>query len=323
MKKIYSVFLYSDPSEYELLVAKVSTEQKYVESWIIVESNHSFKGRKKEFTLTQRISADSRLSSYRDQIHIIENRENFLETVEDLFKARALHALEGQSRKILNQNYKFYERKHREKKFFKVERMTRDLAIDLLLEISKGRGWAFICDVDEILTIPKHEIGRWHEVLSSGEKFLRFRRFRYVFDFDNLDGQFRTCPLVDISLLRDKKAYRISEFRERQDGIFHERFLKIVEFSYCLSLDGIKIKLNDFSHVAPPNSEIEKALLLNHSLRYPDDPETNVNWLRKVSVVTETHPEYIVEFQETLMTGVINKNYLNERKLWYPELFSN
>ena len=323
MRKIYSVFLYSDPSEYELLVAKVSTEQDYVESWIIVESDHSFKGRKKEFTLKQRISSDSRLSSYRDQIHIIENRENFLEKVAEPVKAKILHALESKSRHLLNQNYKFYERKHTEKKFFKVERMTRDLAIDLLLEVSKGRGWAFICDVDEILTISKHDIGRWHGVLSNGEKFVRLRRFRYVFDFDNLDGQFRTCPLVDISLLRDKETYKISEFRERQDGIFHENFLKVVEFSYCLSLDGIKIKLNDFSHVSPPNSEIEKALLLNHSLRYPEDPRTNVNWLTKVPVVTETHPEYIVEFQDKLMTGVVNKNYLNERKLFYPDLFSD
>lgn len=321
MSKIYSVFLYSDPTEYELLVAKVSTEQNYVESWIVVESNHSFKGRKKEFTLTQQISTDKRLSSHRARIYIIENRENFLEIIAVPFKSKVMHALESKSRHLLNQNYKFYERKHREKKFFEVERMTRDLAIDLLLEVSKGQGWAFICDVDEILTIPKHDSGHWQEILSRGEKFLRLRRFRYVFDFDNLDGQFRTCPLVDISLLRNKENFKISEFRERQDGIIYEKFLKIVEFSYCLSLEGVQIKLRDFSHEAPPNSEIEKALLLNHSLRYPDDPKTNVNWLTKVPIVTETHPDYVVEFQEKLMTGVINKNYLDERKLAYPELF--
>jgi len=323
VKKIYSVFLYSDPTEYELLVAKVSTEQEFVEAWIIVESDHSFKGRKKELTLSLQVSKDLRLSQLRDRIHIIENKKNFLDEISETAKSRMIYILESKSRYLLSQSYELYERKYKEKQFFKVERMTRDLATDLLLNLSGGEGWAFICDVDEILIIPKVDHNAWRQVLNGTEKFLKFRRIRYIFDFDNLDSQFRTCPLVDVSLLRDRTNYKISEFRERQDGIYYEEILRVIEFSYCLSLEGILNKLRDFSHVAPPHSEIEKALLLNHSLRYPDDPKTNINWLTKVTINLDTHPEYVVEFQDKLLTGSVNENYIYERKRQYPSLFGN
>jgi hypothetical protein len=322
VRQLYSVFLYSDPTEFELFVGKILTESEIVDHWIVVESCFSFKGRHKAFTLSNLMENEPRIKNFVNRIHLILNEDNFLDEYIVSTKQKTLHNLEATTRKVLNQNLSLFERKWTERAFFYVERRTRDLATDLLLTLSAGEGWVFISDVDEYLerNILADELQ--HSLVDRYRtKFFKIRRTRYVFDFDNLDYQFRTCPIVDISLIAKRDQYRISEFRERQDAVFVEGVFKVTEFSYCLSRGGILTKLQDFSHEAPPVREIENALRLNHCLRYPDDPKTNITWLQKVKPNNISHPKYVLDNLESLRTGVINVNYTELRKSDYPHLF--
>jgi len=268
------------------------------------------------------MNVEPRLEKYVGKIHLIQNEENFLDDFVISARQKIFHNLEAASRKILNQNFSLFDRKWTERAFFYVERRTRDLATALLLKLSGGKGWVFVGDVDEYLEgssqageLQKHPLGL------SGSKFFKIKRTRFVFDFDNLDYQFRTCPIVDVGLIAMRTKYRISEFRERQDAVFVEGIFKVTEFSYCLSRDGILTKLRDFSHQTPPVEEIENAFRLNHSLRYPDDPKSNVNWLRRVNLSHATHPMYVLDNIQNLKTNVINANYEEIRKIDYPDLF--
>ncbi len=322
MSQLYSVFLYSDPTEFELFVGKILTESEVVDHWIVVESCFSFKGRHKAFSLRKLIEDESRIKNFVSRIHLIQNEVNFLEEYIVSAKQRTLHSFEATARKILNQSHSLFERKWTERAFFYVERRTRDLATDLLLTLSAGNGWVFISDVDEYLEsdFPVEEL--WDSLLEKYRtNFFKIRRTRYVFDYDNLDYQFRTCPIVNISLIAKREQFRISEFRERQDAVFVEGVFKVTEFSYCLSREGILTKLQDFSHEAPPVKEIENALRLNHSFRYSDDPKTNINWLQKIKPNKISHPKYVLDNLESLRTGVVNSNYAELRMRDYPHLF--
>lgn len=324
MQGIYSVFLFSDVSEYELFVGKILTEESIVDSWVVVESEYSFKGRRKILNLRELIKKDKRMEMYQNRVHVIENTRNILNEVSVSYRERLFYEMEKVSRQFARKNTQLFIRKFKERSFFQVERISRDLATEVLLEVSGGKGWAFISDVDEFLDISGSEARTvLYSALKRGNRFITIRRHRFVFDFDNFDPQFRTCPIVDISLFTKKSGMTISEFRERQDGIFSQEVAPVKEFSYCLSLQGILIKLQDFAHVAPPENQVHRSLYLNHHLRYPEDDIKNIKWLQKIPFRDTTHPKYVLENAQLLVTGIVNQNYEEVRKAEMPHLFGS
>lgn len=316
-KRLYCTFLFSDPSEWELFVAKILSEQNLVTHWFVVDGDFSFKGEYIGLCAKDMLLKEARLEKYRSRITIIENKENFYESAKVAVKSSYTDTL----RSLRNRSLGRVIRK--EKVFFSVEKRTRDLALSNILEICRDSDWLLISDVDEILDTSgdrRQFIG--DRIDKTKGKFLRVPRLRYVFDFDNLDPQVKFCPIIQISLLSGDHPLSISEFRFRQDGLILTARPLVYEYSYCFSMEAIKRKLQSFAHVGPTNDMFSAALRLNHHFIQPGMNTATRTWLEQSTPEIEFHASYIVENFSNLQTGNINPDYRSARRNEFPELFS-
>jgi hypothetical protein len=314
--KLYCTFLFSDISEWELFVAKILSEQSLVEHWFVVDGEYSFKGEFIGLCAKNLLQNEPRLSQFISRITIIENRENFFESLKYSSRPSVVDFL----RTIRNRTYIKTLRK--EKVFFSVEKNTRDLATASVLDRCKNSDWLFISDVDEILDSsgPRGEYIR-DKLSKAPGKVLRVHRLRYVFDFDNLDPQIKFCPIVQISLLRGNRQFKISDFRFRQDGLILSGKALVFEYSYCFPLDAIKRKLQNFAHVGPDKDMFSAALRLNHHFIQPGMSDAPRVWLEQCEIEGELHAAYIIQNLSHLRTGNINPDYKLARSIEYPQLF--
>lgn len=317
----HCTFLFSDPAEFELLVGKIITESHLVEKWFIVEGAFSFKGQYKGLRLKSLLENEERLKPFLSRMRIFEINENHVEknTQMDRFS----DFLEGGARRILKKDSGQIKRARMEKKYFEVEKYSRDVPMQSILEETEPSDWLFITDVDEIVNVSSREIkSNLLDVVNRGSKFMQIQRRRYVFDFDNLDPRFRTIPLIKIEILNMKSKLRISSFRFMSNGdtVLMER-PPVIEFSYCFNFNDIKQKLQDFAHLAPPDSSVQEAFMYNHHLRYLDDADTNYFWFMKDQSIEEYIPEYFRENLNELKTNSVNADYAEARARDFPIYF--
>lgn len=321
---ICSTFLFSGREEVELLFLKLATESKYVKSWIAVEGAFTFRGEPKSLSLRGILEQDPRFEAYSKRVTVIEINENLFEkySYPKLFRFRK--KLEISLRKILKLEFETNLRKYQEMPNFFVERQSRNIALTRIFETTNPEtDWVFISDVDEILNLETIEIqNALRNCMLEDSNFLLLNRLRFVFDFDNLDGQQRFTPLVRISYLLQNTESSLAEFRERVDGIPLTEHPYVVEYSYCLSKQGIYEKLESFAHLSPPLEQIELALKLNHNFVYSDKGTLNLRWLTKVDVMNMQVPEIVKTYLDKLSTGNVNPEYIQARRVKYPSLFS-
>jgi hypothetical protein len=319
----YCTFLFSDPAEFELLVGKIITEDPLVEQWFVVEGNYSFKGEFKGLRLRAMIQSDARLKPYLSRINIFEISEKILRT--ESFSEKVRDASERVGRKALGKNTSAIDRGRIERKFFEVEKYSRDVPTSKILEVTKPGDWLFITDVDEIINATSGSVrSELNAAVDSGAKFIQVQRRRYVYDFDNLDPRFRTVPLINIELISGHPAFKISNFRFLNNGIIlPTKNPPVVEFSYCFSVLDIHQKLRDFAHLPPPDISIQNALKYNHHLRYPSDTEENVFWFGHDERIEDFLPSYFNTNLENLRTNTVNKEYLKAREIGFPRYFSS
>lgn len=319
--KLYCTFLFSHPSEFNLLIGKVLTEADYIDQWIIVESSYSFKGEYKGLALNKLLDHEPRLALHRDRIHVLEISDNLLESV--YLGINAFSVLEIFVRKALKKSTQFSQRQLIERKFFEVEKLSRDFALSVLQQIATNQDWLFITDVDEVIDlhsdVTRTELMR---TLKSTALFHQIQRRRYVFDFDNLDPRFRTVPLISFRLLEKDSGFRISNFRFMSNGVV-SYFSKppVIEFSYCFSIHSIMKKLDNFAHLSVPEQSIVRALRLNHQLLYPGDSENQVTWFQTDHQIENWIPKYFLENLSTLKTNIVDLNYESNRVEAFPRYF--
>lgn len=315
MSKLHCTFLFSDESEWELFVAKISSECDLVDKWFVVDSAFSFKGEYKGLGLKRLVALDPRLQEYQSRIRIVENDSNLLEDVRlrknPLFSLRQYVGNRVRKRRL-----------KAEEKFFAVEKMTRDLATEIILSSTDSRDWLLISDVDEILECA-NDRGEYisSKLDKATAKFLLVHRIRYVFDFDNLDSQMKYCPIIQVSILQGLSSMRISEFRFRRDGVILSGKPLVFEYSYCFPKEAIRKKLRNFAHVPPTEEMFSKAFLLNHHFVHPgDNPEVRF-WLEQQAPDPDLHPRYIIDNMENLKTNNIDKEYVQNREIEFIKFF--
>jgi hypothetical protein len=318
----YCTFLFSDPAEFELLVGKIITEDPLIEEWFVVEGRYSFKGEHKGLRLKELIQSDPRLKPFLSRLNIFEISENKLK--ETTAAERLSNTIEKYGRKALGKNSSTIQRASTERKFFEVEKFSRDFATSAILAKTKPTDWLFITDVDEIVNASSEKVrAELNRAINSGSKFLQVQRRRYVYDFDNLDPRFRTVPLVSVDLISKQSNLKISSFRFLNNGvILVTKQPPVIEFSYCFNVEDIKQKLRDFAHLPPPQSSIDEALRYNHHLRYPGDLEENVFWFNADRHAAEYLPHYFKINLEKLRTNSVNRDYVNARGIGFPQYFS-
>jgi hypothetical protein len=319
----HCTFLFSDPAEFELLVGKILTEGHLVDKWFIVEGAFSFKGEYKGLRLKSLLENEVRLKSYLHRIRVFEVHKNHIKETTAFEKISDF--VESAGRKILKKDSGQIRRARLENKYFEVEKYSRDVPTQSIVEETAPSDWLFITDVDEVVNLSSEKIrSQLLDVVGRGSKFLQIQRRRYVFDFDNLDPRFRTIPLIKIEILNSKSNLRISSFRFMSNGetVLFER-PPVVEFSYCFKFTDIKQKLQDFAHLAPPDSSIRDALMYNHHLRYMDDADTNYFWFMTDYSVDEFIPEYFKKNLSELKTNSVNPEYTMARAHDFPLYFGN
>ncbi len=319
----YCTFLFSDPAEFELLVGKVITEEALIEQWFVVEGSYSFKGEFKGLRLKELIQSDPRLKPFLSRLSIFEISENKLK--KSTTAERVSDTIEKYGRKALGKNTSAIERANTERRFFEVEKFSRDFPTSAIIANTKPTDWLFITDVDEIVNASSEKVrAELNDAIHSGSKFLQVQRRRYVYDFDNLDPRFRTVPLVRMDLISKQSKLKISSFRFQNNGmIIVAKQPPVIEFSYCFKVEDIKQKLRDFAHLPPPETSIDEALTYNHHLRYPGDLEENVFWFNTDKHFAEYLPDYFRINLEKLRTNSVNRDYVNARGIGFPQYFSS
>jgi hypothetical protein len=320
---ICSTFMFSDIEEIDLMYIKVLAESSLVKEWVIVEGAYTFRGHRRSLILRNILENDIRFKPYLNRMHVIENNINIVSEFKFPRKFIVRKLAELLVRKFLNLNYESQKRTLYEMKYFYAEKKLCDAALLKIFELSKKEiKWVFVSDVDEILNVEHSNI---HDavisLVNSEDLFILLYRKKFVFDFDNLDGQQRFTPLVNINLIKQMEIPSLSEFRNRFDGVIQTELPYVIEYSYCFSAEAIIRKLNSFPHVSPPADFIRLAMRVNSTFLYPDSNRQEVRWLNGVDISKYQVPKYVQQNLTLIKTNNINSNYKQNRKVEFSEIF--
>ena len=290
---------------------------------MIVEGAYTFRGHRRSLLLKNILENDIRFEPYLTRMHVIENNVDIVSDFRFSKKFIVRKSIELLVRKFFKLHYEPQKRSLYEMKFFYAEKKLRDTALLRIFELSKeGIKWVFVSDVDEILNVEHSDIhDAVIELLNSEDLFVLLYRRKFVFDFDNLDGQQRFTPLVNINLIKHMEIPSLSEFRHRFDGVIQTELPYVIEYSYCFSAEAIIRKLNSFPHVSPPADFIRLAMKVNSTFLYPDSDRREVRWLNKVDISKYQVPKYVQQNLRAIKTNNVDANYKQNRKDEFPEIF--
>jgi hypothetical protein len=315
--------MFSDIEEIDLMYIKILAESSLVKEWVIVEGAYTFRGHSRPLILKNILENDIRFKPYLTRIHVIENKVNIVSEFKFSKKFIVRKSIELLARKFLKLHYEPQKRTLYEMKYFYAEKKLRDTALFKIFELSKEEiEWVFVSDVDEILNVEHANIyDAVIELLNSEDLFILLYRKKFVFDFDNLDGQQRFTPLVNINLIKQMRIPSLSEFRHRFDGVIQTDLPYVIEYSYCFSAEAIIRKLNSFPHVSPPADFIQLAMKVNSTFLYPDSNRREVRWLNKIDISKYQVPKYVLQNLKVIKTNNVDANYKQNRKDEFSEIF--
>ncbi len=174
---LIDTFLFSEPSEKEVLLTKLHLGSPVVSEWILAENAYTFRGEYKGL-FAQEILADPRFTPFRDRITIISTETKY-PTVDPFDK--------GGDRITFQSQY-----------------AQRDSVMDYIRKRwgEHPDAWLLVSDADECLdgSTPTKlsKLVQWTRL---GSDLLNLDRRRFWFDFDNVWPAKRFTPLVRIAPL--------------------------------------------------------------------------------------------------------------------------
>jgi len=297
---IIDTFPYSEPHELDILLIKFHLEDAGVNKWIICENDYTFRNQYKGFTLISSLDTDSRFDKFRDKIIVIE--KSYSSTVNDLSDD------------------------------FKIGNKQRKFGQDYIDNNFDDDTWVIISDVDESFDFnDQRSANRIYDVLERDrdQSLYYFSRRRYWYDFNNYAFILYHFPIMSLSKARGnllnhshKKLYPYN--LDTPVGF---------EYSFCFSLEHIIRKLDTYGHIGYTREDVELALKLNcwmlksykkerlRSPQYYIDNNSLQCWFETIELTDNNSPAYVRENLEWLKTNVVDKNYINNRKVEYPEYF--
>lgn len=322
--RLIDTFLFSEVHEADILLAKLHIEQGVVDRWIAVENAFTIKGRPKPVELQDLLSSDPRFAPFLDRLDVVTIAENFPEQFQ-LSRAerrrravrQGLSRVHGGSRTALVA--------YAEAPYFFAEAKQRDAALERVLDAADGDD-VLVCvsDVDEILD--GSDARRRHVVaqaLRTDAAVVHFDRRRFAYDIDNMVlGGFRSIPAVRTSALA-RGVVSLGRVRLDPQGVVVSPEPIAFEYSYCYGLEGLRRKLETFTHLDPGASVVDRALEFNHQLKIV--PAMSVPhftyWHEQVEPEAAGHPAYILEHFDELRTDAVNPDYASARRRAFPYVF--
>lgn len=318
---VYDTFLFSERHEADMLLSKLNIEQGVVDQWIAVENAYTIKGARKSLELTDLLQEDSRFEPFLDRLHVISLATNFAAQYVISGRERAGRTL----RRVLASRHAGSRGalvSYAEAPFFHAEAGQRDAALDRILELARGAD-ALICvsDVDEMVDGSRSDrrdvVAR---SIRSGAGVVHLDRRRFAYDFDNMVlGSFRSVPCVRASALRAGRA-TLGRVRLDPQGVVASPAPVVFEYSYCYGADGLRRKLETFTHLDPGSSVVDQALCYNHQLKLlaPGVTPHYSYWHEQVDPEEAGHPTFVLDHLSDLRTGAVNPDYRSARRDRWP-----
>jgi hypothetical protein len=303
---VIDTFLFSEPSEKEVLLTKLHLGSNIVSEWIVSENTYTFRGEYKGL-LTEAALNDPRFATFRDRIKVISSE----------IKYPNVNPLDKEGDKIT----------------FQSQYAQRDFVIDYLKERWGGQpnAWLLISDTDECLdgttAAKRNKLKGWTRL---GSDLLILDRRRFWFDFDNAWPAKRFTPLVRISSLTKwfGPGNSLGKIRGSMTSSWPSAGLRdlIYEYSACFDLAAVYRKYDTVGHVGMLREDLDRALACNHRPQFRIKGQQlsfrRDDWLERVRLSEQNSPEYVREHFESLHTGNIPDNYNENRRHFYPELFT-
>ena len=347
---IYDTFLFADPSEKDILLAKLIIEDHLVDHWFVVESAFANTGLYKGHHIKRILMENKEFHPYQSRITVVEFDENIISKVDGGstyddstnvfnrlrdFKLSARHKGHyikkfAELRSISDFLAYSYEERYRNQSrvYVRAETFYRDLTRPYILEIAKPGDFLLISDVDEILDGQTQVCKNQIRNLTSGKrerrsKFMRFVKRKRLWDYHNLDTtSFSYVPLVEISFLHSNPDFRFILMRQTTNAWTPYSELELIhEYSSCFTMAGLRLKYNYHSDLFfTSNEELELSLDINKNIGMPGLKPAG--WCEFVDPIKDHQPLYIKENFEKLRTNVVDTDYQENRFELYPELFT-
>jgi hypothetical protein len=313
MIPIIDTFLFSEPHEAELLLAKLHVEQDLVTHWVAIENAYTTKGVWKG-TCLEAVLKDERFAPFLDRLVVLSLDVRF----HDDYRLSLKGQLGKAARRAMRASASL--RGYKERPYFFAERKQREAATEAMYDLSGGRGWVIISDVDEMVDGSNPYRRNLIDRATSMANVLHLPRRRFVYDFDNVSiAPFRYVPMVRIDSLARAS---LGTFRLTPTGVPACLEPLAFEYSYCYNREAIERKLMTFTHVDPGVQVVDRALECNHA-PVTDETLKNYHWYETVGAEEAGHPVYISEHIGELKTGVVNPEYRLARARQYPQLFGS
>ena len=303
---LIDTFLFSEPSEKEVLLTKLNLGSDLVSEWVLVENAYTFRGEYKGLFAKDLIAAPE-FGPFRNRISVVSSEIAFPHVRPDDRNGDTIT--------------------------FRSQYAQRDSAMEHLLQRWRGHpdAWILISDTDECLdvstSLKRHRLRRATHL---GSDLLTLARRRFWFDFDNMWFAKRSTPLVRMSALAEwvRAGKSLGELRGRgilgdsSGGLNH----LLYEYSTCFDIAGVYRKYDTVAHVGMLREDIDRALECNHRPQFRIKGQrlgfSRDDWLERVRLTERNSPAYVREHFERLRTGNIPDNYAENRKRLYPEFFS-
>jgi hypothetical protein len=307
MPSIVDTFLFSEPREVELLLLKLTLGDEVVSEWVVAESAYTFRGEHKGLFARRLVETDPRFARFRDRITVISSEAAFPAVRPDDPHGDAIT--------------------------FRSQYAQRDQVLEHLTARwgAVSDAWLFVSDTDECLdgtTPAKRALLQRH--LSLSTDFLMFDRVRFWFDIDNVWPAKRYTPLVRIPpLLRFlTTGHSLGEIRGPMTRGWPSAGLEglVFEYSNCIDRDGVYRKYDTVGHVGMLREDLDRALACNHRPQFRIKGQSvgvsRDDWMHRIVLTERNSPAYVREHYSRLRTGNIADDYEENRRRYYPELFS-
>jgi hypothetical protein len=314
--KIVSAFMFSEPHEQELLWVKFNIEDPYIAEWIITESSYTFQGKRKKLYLEE-ILKQERFTPFRNKIHYIKLDTNFHFEYEPPFK----EIFKRKVKRFLNKNFaKKYEFvTYSELASFYAEMNQRQACVPYIQKKYKPTDIVILCDTDEMFDFNDGKIEEFEKILSQNKTPFYIQKFVFCYDFDNYTNRERKMPIIRVHHLKKAKV----QFIKHPMSILP--ILKvgvpfIFEYTFCFSKDAIWKKLSSFAHVTEMNKDDLDFCFENNISFISKDKidktykEKKENFYEKLILDRSNSPSFIREHFNNLKTGIVDPNYIENRK---------
>lgn len=302
--KIIDTFLFSEPHEKEILLIKLNLGGEYIHEWVLIENSYTHQGEYKGLFADEVLKSDARFQPFLNRIKIISGNLPF---------------------KRLN-----FNDKSSDEIGITYDWQQRDLMKNYLLETYTSEDYFILSDADECLDLTsnkaKYELLK-RKINQNTTGIIQIPRKRFWYDFDNVWLAKRSVPLVKMEYLLRNTNISLGKLRQLNTGPCNIWELELLyEYSFCFSKEHLLRKYQTFCHVGMYKEDIELGLKCNHipviksqSEKIPLDPNF---WLSKIVLDDSNSPWYVRENLDKLKTGIVDNEFMVNRRMIYPDFFS-